>query len=195
MPRDMASLLSMPMTPTPADADASTHGADQAGGGLQSLMQRPGGAPGGGGGAPGMGAPAPDNQTTVAAIRHLGEFQRRWKTILETPNIGKVDVKGQVIEAMADLLGESFISLPQSLTLLKSLPTDPLQQRQWIEKHYADDQKAAVMLLQHHAAAFPRDGSEPLPPRAPRDAKNHVSMMSGLSDHYKARSPRGRQNA
>lgn len=187
MPRDMASLLSMPMTPSPPDADASASGRDQVGN-IQGLMGGQGGAQGG----PGMGPPAPDYATTVAALRHLGEFQRHWRSVMATPGFGQKDIKGAIIDMMADVMGEGLISLSQVMSLLKSLPTDPLKQRQFVEQHLQNDEKAAVMILQHHAAAFPQINPGDIQAAQGKPA-NHLAMMKGLADHYKARTPKGRR--
>ncbi len=163
MANGVASLLSQqPGSQAPPEAGgAGQDGRDAAGGGsVQSLLQQPGGAPGG---APGAGPPAPSHEQTAAALYHLNEFQRQWKKLLDIPDIGKKDIKGDVLEMMADVMGEGLVTLPQVMNELKQLPTDALGQRQWVEEHFKKAQQAAVAILTHHAQAFPRTGLEPIP--------------------------------
>jgi hypothetical protein len=162
-----------------------------------------GGAPQGlvglmGGTAPGgAGPPAPDYQQTVTAVRHMARLERDFRGILAEPNIGKTDVKGPFIEAMADLMGEGFNTLPQVLDMLKQFPTNPLEQRQWLEQQVNRNEQAQALLLQQHAAAFPeanpaeanaalQSAGEPL-------GREHSDTLSALGDHYKARSPKGKR--
>lgn len=187
MPAGLTALLSGQTQP-PAPAVAGEDGRDAAGGGaLQSLLQQPG--DGQQGSAPGIGPPAPNHEQTAAAVHHLAEFQRQWKRLMAVPGFGKQDIKGDVLEMMADVMGEQLVTLPQVMNELKGLPTDPLGQRQWVEEHYKKAEQASIMLLQHYAAANPRTGSEP-PPNFDGNGGDHATMMKGLVDHYKQRGGR-----
>jgi hypothetical protein len=182
MPANLNALLSRPSTPSPPDDDPSASGRVQAAGGaIQSLMQ--GGQPQGQG-QPGL--PAPNHEETVAALRHLWEFEREFKKVLATPDIGKADIKGQVLEMMADVMGEGLVTMPQVLNQLKSFPLEPLQQRQWVEQHLANVRQAGDAILAHHAAAFPWPGNEPTEANASRAVTDHTATISGLAGRYKA---------
>ena len=150
---------------------------------LQGAIQQ--GGPQGQGGPP----PAPDHKTTVAAIRHINAFDQRWRALLADPGIGTKSIRPKVYEVMADLMGDGYCTLPQSLTLLKSFPTDPLEQKQWLEKHVAQDEKAIEVLLDHHAAAFPRNGDEPVPPDPGDLGDDHLQSMDALAQGFSRRQP------
>jgi hypothetical protein len=198
MPFDMASLLSKPMAPTPADSDAEGQGGSgmgsgggQAGAppGLAGLM---GGAPGGS-----AGPPAPTYQQTVSAVRHMARLERDFRGVLAEPNIGKADVKGAFIDVMADLMGHGFSTLPQVLDMLKKFPTNPLEQRKWLEQQVASNEQAQAALLQQHAAAFPEanpaDAAAALKAARGPLGRDHSATLAALSDHYNARNPKGKR--
>lgn len=181
---DMASLLSKPNAqPVPA---ADMDNGQQQAFSLASLMgMKPNQQ-----GQQQPGAPQPSYEQTVAAIRHMGAFQRGWQQILETPNIGKADVRGPFVEMMADLMGEGFITLPQSMTLMKTFPSDPLQQRKWVEEHLQRDEQASVMILQHYAAAAqgdPMQQAQMAMQQTRRPMTGHSKMIGDLTEHYKSR--------
>lgn len=183
MPRDMASLMSQPMAASPPGEDA-----EQQQRGLQGLMQQ------GGQGAQG-GPPQPNYQQTTAALRHLWEFQKHWQQVMKTPNFGKADLKGPMIDMLADLMGDGYVTLPQTLQMLQDFPTNPLQQRQFVEQHFAQDKKAEDALLQHYRAAAgppqPGDMQKALAAKG-GIGPTHAVTMSELAAHYKARSGRRR---
>jgi hypothetical protein len=198
MPFDMASLLSKPMAPTPADGDAQGQG----GSGGPSPGPQGGAAPGlaglmGGASGGGAGPPAPTYQQTVSAVRHMARLERDFRGILAEPNIGKTDVKGPFIDVMADLMGEGFSTLPQVLDMMKQFPTNPLEQRQWLEQQVSNNERAQVALLQQHAAAFPE--ANPAESMAALQAargplgRDHADTLAALSGHYKARGSGGRR--
>lgn len=181
MPRDMASLLSMPMTPAPPSEDVNASGQAQASGSLQQLMAR-GNAPAGAGGPPQL-----SYRETSAALYHMAEFQRRWKDLLGTEGIGKNSIKGPFIETVSGMMADSFITLPQAMSLLKSFPDDPLQQRQWVEQHYQNDKAAQIMLLRNHAASGQPSPSIDQVTQMVSQPKggDHTGMMSGILDKFK----------
>ena len=179
MPAGLTALLSGQTQP-PAPAVAGEDGRDAAGGGsLQSLLQQPGD----GQGAPGGGSPPPDRNQVAAAVRHLMAFERQWKRLMALPGFGKRDIKGDVLETMADVMGEGLVTLPQVMNELKGLPTDALGQRQWVEEHYRKAQQAQLTLLTSHAATNQRTGMEPEP--GFQDVSDHAGAMQRVADHYK----------
>lgn len=96
---------------------------------------------------------APSHQETVALLQHMSAFRRRWAAMLKDPEIGTKDMRGDVQDMMADMMADDYASLPEVMGLLKTVPTNPLEQKQWIEKHIQNDDQAMRMVLEHHAAA------------------------------------------
>lgn len=182
----------------PAGNDMPAQGSSGAGsaGPLQALMGGGGAAPGGAPGIPMQQPPAPNHEQTVSALQHIRAFDTKWRDLLTDPGIGSKDQRKQFNLAMADLMGDGFCTLPQTLTLLKTFPDDPLEQRKWLEKHVKQDEQAMTQILAQHAQAFPRTGREPLPTvqRGPL-ATDHLKRMDDLMGHYKERSPRKRPSA
>src|SRR5262245_20185647 len=131
MAQDMASLLSQPSQATPPAADPSQRDAQESQNSIQAMMQ-----------VAQTGQTLP-NELVGTALSHMAEFQRKWRRVLDTPDIGKVDIKGPFITAVSQLMGDQYITLPQALNMLKSFPEDPLGQRQWVSDHYAKDKQAS----------------------------------------------------
>lgn len=180
---DLSSLIAQPQAPQTPQMQQGTPGAAPAS--LQSLM---GGAPGGVPMAAPQKPPAPDHQQTASAVYHLSEFQRKYKKLLSDPEIGRKNMRPEMLEMMADVLGEGLATLPQIMSQVKDFPTEPLQQKQYLEKHYQQAKMASVAILQHHAAAFPRTGAEPMPPPANVGGDDHHAVLGGMMGaHYGGR--------
>ncbi len=182
MANNMASLLSQPSQATPPDAgpEQSQAGPQQSPGSLQQLMQSGQQQPGE--------QPLPDAEHIKSALVHMTEFQRKWRQILETENIGKTDIKGPFIEAVSQLMGDQFITLPQALSLMKSFPEDPLQQRQFVEQHLQKDEQATMMLLQQAASQPYRLGDAQRAMQTKElSMTGHADRISKLTNHFKQR--------
>jgi len=171
-------LVTQPGSQEPPDIQGSS-GADQASS-LQGLMgQKPQGAPAGG-------MQAPSHQETVALLQHLSAFRRRWQQIADDPEIGTKNVRPQIYEMMADMMGEGYASLPEAMGLLKTIPQAPLEQKQFIEKHIQNDDQAMNAVLQHHAQT-----EGPLGDFATENAKleadggDRASLVNGAVARYK----------
>lgn len=184
MPSTLAGLVGQPAAPDQNSAQgngsASDPGpADVSSPGLQQLLQQQalgqmtgqGGAPAGGlapGGAPQQGKPQTPKPPTVqeagAMFYHLITFQKEFLKILRDPDIGKKDIKGPIMDMMASTVAEGLVTLPQVMQQLKTLPSDPLAQRQWVEKHYANAKQASITILDHFGQNFPDTEIRPVVP-------------------------------
>ena len=151
-------------------------------GSLQSIMQQPGGQQGQG--------PAPPTHEQIAAmLDHLGAFQQEWMRLLKIPDIGKKDVKGDIMETMADMMGDQYVTLAQVMNQLKDLPTTPLGQKQWIQENMQKAEQATVMLLQQ-ARRYRRRHRQELKPSRER---NHQDMISGAMKYYDHHGKKGQR--
>jgi hypothetical protein len=176
MAPNMASLLSQPSQATPPDAGPEQR--QEFPGSVSGLMQA----------SQQTGQPL-SNEMVGSALAHMAEFQRKWKQVLDTPDIGKADIKKPFIEAVSQLMGGQFITLPQALSLMKTFPEDPLGQRQWVEDHYSKDKQASMMLLAQHAQRSPLnpgDFQEAMNAKM-ADMTGHIGRMKQIADHFKAR--------
>jgi hypothetical protein len=188
MARDMASLLSQPSMATPPDAEPQDNQQSAAQpGSIQKLMENnPGAAMQSGA----QGQPAPNAQMTNAVLRHMRIFAQAYDDLLKLDDIGKTDIKGPFVKTMARLLGDNMMSLPQTLQLMKSFPDNPLQQRQWVQQHYAQDRQMSLAIMMHHAQSFPDlDNEPPL-----KSGYDHQAAMAEVINHYKPFHRRNRKN-
>lgn len=171
------SLVTQPQSPEPPDVQGASGSAQ--GSPLDGAMQQKG--------QQGGSFQMPNHHETVAVLQHIGAFDQRWKQILSDPEIGKANVRGQIMDAMADLMNDEYCTLPQTMNLLKTLPTDPLEQKQWLEQHVANDQKAMAAILQHHASGQPPPGSwEDETAAAGQQPGERADLVNGVMGRYKA---------
>jgi hypothetical protein len=167
----------------------------------QAFAQPGGAAPASPGGIPQASAPQPPppptHAETVAALQHITAFDKRWKEMLADPGAGTQSLRTKFYDATADLMGDGYCTLPQVLSLLKTFPSDPLEQKQWLTKHVQQDEQAMQIMLAHHAMGTPANSDwateqanlPPSPSGGPL-ANNHLDMMSNIANRYKAAAPR-----
>lgn len=148
MPPNINSLVAEPGSPSPPDVQGAT-GQDSAS--LQGLMGQ--GQPQGGGTMQ-----PPSHHEAVALLNHLSAFRRRWKEILDDPETGSKSINGMVYDMMADMMSDGYATLPEVMGLLKTIPDNPLEQRQWVQQHIQNDDQAMMAVLQHHAQGSPPPG-------------------------------------
>lgn len=142
----------------------------------------PGAAPAGAPGAP----PAPpqlSHNETVAALRHFDEVGGMFGSVLKNEGLGKQDVKSSLIDAVTKLVADRVVPPTAAVELLSQFPTRPFEQKQWIEKHYQDNQNAAVTVLDHHRAmnaGAPEDTIE-----QSYDPEQHMGTIGGVLSRLK----------
>ncbi len=172
-------LVGQPQSDTPPEQQGSSGTADSSS--LQSLMGgQGGGAPQGGQMQP------PSHHETVAILDHISAYDRHWRELLEDPDIGVSSIRKRVYDVMADLMNDDYATLPQTLQLLKSFPTEPLEQKQWLEKHIQTDEQAMRAVLDHHAQGSPPPGSFQDEMAAQGEAPGERSdLVNGAMARYK----------
>ena len=177
----LSALISQPNSPDPPGVQGSSGTGQEAG--LGNAMQQPGG-----GAAPGGAMVPPSHHETVAMLQHITAFDRRWRQILSNPEIGKTNVRGQVMDAFADLMADDYCTLPQVMGALKTLPTDPLEQKQWLEQHVANDQKAMATVLDHYGTSRPPAGSyeDEMAAAQQEPPASRSDLVNGVVGRYKA---------
>lgn len=175
------SLVTQPNSPEPPDVQGSSGTAP--GSGLDSVLQKPNG-----GGAPSDAMQPPSHHETVAVLQHISAFNQRWKEILSEPDVGKANVRGQIMDVMADMIADDYVTLPQVMTQLKTLPTEPLEQKQWLEQHVANGMQAMAAVRQHYLGSRPPMGSFEDEMAATRQAPDvdRSQLVNGLMGRYKA---------
>jgi hypothetical protein len=168
--------------------------APQGGMGGNALSGAPTGAPGQPQPPQQAQAPAPTQQQTIAAMRHFSAIERELTSLLSDPDLGKADLKSKIIDGATKLVSDGILTPAQAVTQLGAVPDGkqsggPFQQKQWVEKNFAQTIQAANAVLDHHGAAFPGQGADPAAQSTPDD---HQGIMAGLTSHYQGL---GGQNA
>lgn len=141
---------------------------------LQGGAQQPAAAP-----------PPPSYEQTVAAMRHFDAVKGELTTLLNNPALGRSDVKSQVIDGTTKLVAERFISPEQAVMQLSKVPTDPLQQRKWLQTMMAQTVQSENAVLDHYGAGNPHLGAV-----SDHMAKNHgkrddhMAHLSALASNY-----------
>ncbi len=173
-------LVSPQQSDAPPEQQGASGTADSSS--LQSLMGQQGGqgAPQGGQMQP------PSHHETVAILNHISAYDRHWRELLEDPDVGVSSVRKKLYDVMADLMNDDYATLPQTLQLLKSFPTEPLEQKQWLEKHIQTDEQAMRAVLDHHAQGSPPPGSFQDEMAAQSEAPGERSdLVNGAMARYK----------
>ena len=107
----------------------------------------------------GMGAassqnPAPSHEQTVAALRHFRAVSKELRVLLQNPDLGKSDLKSDIIDGFSKLVGDEIIPAAQAATLLGQMPERPFEQKQWLTKMFVQNMQAQVSVLAHHQRAW-----------------------------------------
>jgi hypothetical protein len=109
------------------------------------------------GGAPANGAapqaappPPPTHEQTVAALRHFDAIRGELTTLLKDPAAGRSDLKSKIIDGVTKLVSERILSAPQAVQQLAQVPSDPLQQRKWMQTMLAQTAQAEQGIVEHH---------------------------------------------
>lgn len=132
-------------------------------------------------------APAPTHQQTVAALRHFQALIQAFKPLLDNPDLGKADMKSEVIDSITKLVADRVVPAAAAIQKLATFPEKPFQQKQWITQQYMQDMQARGQVLAHHAKAFAGQPPQPTP-----DAENHMQDISSMmGTHYPNRGPNG----
>src|SRR5216684_5185164 len=168
--------VAAPGVPSPDQAGAPPAAAGQ-GNPLAALIKQPQAG----------GPPTPDHAMTKAAMRHFGAMKVRLEKLLADPKTGKENMRPAIFDMAASLLGDGFMTMPKLMNEIKTLPQEPADQKQWLQKHLDAVSKAQVNVLDHHIAAFPGSGDWKMdwanaPPSAGND--DHPAVMDSVLKHY-----------
>lgn len=125
--------------------------------------------------------PAPDQQQTVATLRHFQAILKELQTLMEIPSIGKADIKSQIIEGTTKLVADRILAPAEAVMTLAKVPSDPAQQKQWVQEQFVQSLQAQATILDHHRAAYA--GMEDMGESPSSD--DHMATMSNMmQQHY-----------
>lgn len=174
-----------PVAPPPGPAPAApTSAPAPSPNALASLLQ--------GGAGPGQlpQRPTPNHQQTVAALVHLQAVQKAMDGLSRLPGLGKENIRPEIFDATADLMGQGMFTLPQVMNEIKAIPADPPGQKQWVLQHLQQISAAQKQILMDHAQGNPGSGdfaTEMANLPAGDDSGSHVDTMKSVVDHYSTR--------
>lgn len=94
--------------------------------------------------------PAPTHGQTVAALRHFNAILGQLMTLLKNPDLGKADVRSQIIDGITQLVSERIMPPAQAVAQLATVPDKPLDQRKWAEQQFQQTVQAQSAVLDHH---------------------------------------------
>lgn len=125
--------------------------------------------------------PAPSHGQTVTALRHFSALEEELSGIMKDPDLGKSDVRSEIIDSMMRLVGEGIVTAPNAVTELSTLPDKPYEQRAWVNQHFLNVVMAQNAILAHHqmGAMTGQDvgGEDP-------DEADHAQIMNALTARY-----------
>lgn len=149
-----------------------------AGNALQQGGQQPQGAP--------QGQPAPpDHAQTVAALRHFDAIKSELTTLLRNPALGKSDVKLAVIDGVTSLVSKRMMSPAEAVIQLSKVPTDPLQQRKFIQQQMMQTVQAEHAIVDHHRNTNLGSGDWATEAQKHNtNPDNHMSDLAALQANY-----------
>jgi hypothetical protein len=125
-------------------------------------------------------APAPPtHEQTVAALRHFDAIKGELSVLLNNPSLGKSDLKSGIIDGVTKLVSERIISPAQAVIQLSQVPTDPIQQRKFLQQQMAQTVQAELTIIAHHAQGYAGQGPMPTP-----SADDHMDHMAALQSNY-----------
>ena len=116
----------------------------------------------------------------MSGLHHLGSIQKALSPLLRNPVLGKNNIRPKLFDAMATLIGQGTMSVPEVINGMKDLPDDPLAQKKWLESKVAKTMQAEQKLVNDYIAQGP--GAEP---EGEWSMDNHKDHMAGLMGNYK----------
>jgi hypothetical protein len=127
--------------------------------------------------------PAPSHAQTVTALRHFGALESELMKLMKDPDLGKDDVRSQVIDAMTRLVSKGIVPAAGAVKDLGTLPDKPYDQRAWVNQHFQNVVQAQSAILAHHQhGAMTGQNVGPSDTPSPDD---HQATMSTLQSRYK----------
>lgn len=79
--------------------------------------------------------PASTHEQTITAITHTAEISKALMTILRDPELGRKDQRSQILAAALELMDKGIATVPAVVEQIKSLPSDPQGQMQWVKAY------------------------------------------------------------
>lgn len=130
--------------------------------------------------------PAPSHRQTMAALRHFDAIERELTKLLKMPELGKSDMKSEIIDAATHLVSKGILTPSEAVSELGNVPPRPFDQKKFVEAMFKQTVEGQNFVLDHHRTAFAGQG--PFEDGSPND---HLSTMAGLLSHYQGLTKHG----
>ena len=135
--------------------------------------------------------PSIDHHQAVTMLRHFDEIEKQMTKLSKNPKLGKENIRPDVFSAAADLLAKGFMTLPQLMNEIKTVPNDPSDQKLWVGRVLRNAQAARLQIMDDHRTSNPGTGNWKAEIAALGQAPDlpHYAIVSGISDQYRQRQP------
>lgn len=177
---DGGGLTGLLRQPTDRPEDAPT--APKSGSQISDLVQSQG--------APTKANPQPSLEQTMAALHHFDAMIKQFQPVMNDPDIGKKSIRPKMLDVLASLMGSRVIKLPTAMSVIKDFPTDPREQKSWVQRLLKQNMMARENVIGHFRAQGPmqqqpqQEGQSPAMPGHQWSADSHEEHMKGLMGHY-----------
>lgn len=130
--------------------------------------------------------PAPSHAQTVASLRHFQAILGQLENLLKNPELGKADVRSDIIEGMTQLVADRFMEPQTAVAQLASVPDKPFDQRKWAQQMFTQTIQAQNAVLDHHRTQTVGTGNYELENMLHEsDPDDHINTMKNmLQAHY-----------
>lgn len=119
----------------------------------------------------------------IAGLHHFSAVIKQMSPLLQSPILGKGNMRPKIFDASANLIGQGIATVPEIMNGIKDLPDDALGQKKWLEKIVGNAMMAEKKLIEDYVAQGPMADAAEEPHSWSTD--NHREHMSGLMGRYK----------
>jgi hypothetical protein len=112
----------------------------------------------------------------------MDAIEKELKAILKDPAVGKSNIKSKITDGVANLVASRIITPGDAVSQLASVPDQPFQQKQWLQKHLVQAVLAKAQVLEDHGKAFGGVHDQLIDKTA--DPDNHLADIQGAMGHY-----------
>lgn len=116
----------------------------------------------------------------IAGLHHLNSFKSEFAPLLQSPKLGKGNIRPAIFDKAATLIGSGIFTVPEVINGVKDLPDDPIDQKKWLETKLNNATLAEQKLVQDYIGQGPGGDQGP-----EYTADTHRDHMTGLMGNYK----------
>ena len=141
-----------------------------------------------GGQGPGKPPPSPDLEQTMTMMKHFGEMRKYLVKLLSDPDVGRKNMRPSLFQAAANLLGDGFATMPQIINTVQTFPTDPAEQKKWLQVHLKQIMMAQAQIIDDFRQSHPGSGDWKADaaqmPSVKKSGRSHTDIVQSVQSHY-----------